>query len=211
MAGFAFSADGKKVFIGGLAEGIKVATLEDAVAGKSGAFRTVFNGKVWGLAMNDGKLYAGTDDFAMKPPFMLGVSADEGATFTEVMNHCEVSFPACAGNSSMELLCREQWERVGGYVYDLLDNGCENRIGTGGASAGSAGAEPAPSGGAAGTSGTSAGASGGVQTSIAGGPSCNCSAPKSRPPTLFSTILLVAATAVGVRLGRARKRTTRQA
>jgi hypothetical protein len=218
MAGFAFSADGKRVFIGGIAEGIKVATVEDAVAGKAGAFRSVFSGKVWGLGMNAGKLYAGTDDFAMKPPFMLGVSADEGATFAPVMNHCEVSFPSCPASSTMELRCREQWERVGGYVFDLLDEGkgCDDRIGNGGAAgaAGMGGAPAVTSGGAASVAsgGGPAVASGGSPAmasaapgAVSNGQSGDCSIERTRSSIPFSTIALVAGTAAGIGFRRRRR------
>jgi hypothetical protein len=108
LPGFAYSPDGAMVLVASPTDGIKAAPVADAVAGNSAAFTQVFTNAVWGLTVHDGKLYAGTDDFAMKPPYMLGVSTDQGVTFTKVMDHCQVTFPTCAADSNMEQLCRTQ-------------------------------------------------------------------------------------------------------
>jgi hypothetical protein len=159
LPGFTYSPDGTKILVAGRIDGIMGAPVADAIAGHADAFKQVFSRAVWGLSVNDGKLYAGNDDFAMKPPFMLGVSTDQGTTFTQVMNHCQVEFPTCPADSSMEMQCREQWTRVGGYVYDLLDMG-ECVKGMGGA--GTAGVAGTSSAGVAGTT-ASEGAAGAAQ------------------------------------------------
>jgi hypothetical protein len=160
IAGVAFSSDSKKVLVAGPMEGIKSAALADATAGTDGAFKTLFTGQVWGLAASeDGKLYAGNDDFNPSQHFMLGVSTDQGVTFNAVMDHCNVQFPVCPGTSTMESVCREQWERQGGYVTDFLDMGACAEGGAGGAG-GTAGASGA--GGRAGAAGSGGAGKGGV-------------------------------------------------
>jgi len=151
LPGFTFTPDGNSVLISGPMEGILQASLADAVAAKSGAFLKIYSGQVWGLAYNDGKLYAGNDDYNMKPSFMVGVSTDNGKTFQKVTGKCDVSFPTCDASSTMQSVCLEQWTRQGGYVTDYLELACGQ---------GAAGAAGATSVGGAG--GVAVGASGSV-------------------------------------------------
>jgi hypothetical protein len=171
LPGFALTPDGKNVLIAGPAEGIKQASLADAVAGKQGAFTQIYPGQVWGLAFQGDKLYAGNDDYSMKPSFTLGVSTDGGKTFSKVMTKCDVTFPKCDMSSTMEMLCREQWTRQGGYVTDYLQNACG--LGGMGGMSGGGGGGAAPAGGApsAGGGGVPSNPSGGTTspTSGAGG------------------------------------------
>jgi hypothetical protein len=211
IAGLEFSSDGKKVFVAGPMDGIKSAALADATAGKADAFKTVFTGQVWGLASGaDGKLYAGNDDFNPTQHFMVGVSSDQGATFSAVMNHCNVQFPVCPGTSTMESVCREQWERQGGYVTDFLNMGAcvqgTAGAGGGGGASGAAGRGGSGAGGAppvtsdAG-SGDATGTSPRMQIKDGG-----CAVSAGRSGSAFMTTLLAAAAALGFSRGRARRR-----
>ncbi|HEX4334396.1 MAG TPA: hypothetical protein VH062_00705 [Polyangiaceae bacterium] len=179
LPGFTFTPDGKSVLIAGPAEGLLKASVADAVAAKAGAFTKVFTGAVWGLRYQDGKLYAGNDDYAMKPPFMFGVSEDDGKTFTGIMGHCDVGFPKCDPSSTMQMVCAEQWQRVGGYQTDYIDmcptgtttgmNGLGGSAlaGTGGV-AGSGGSSSSTTGGATNTAGVPGGAAAGSPQTVGG-------------------------------------------
>jgi hypothetical protein len=224
LPGFALSADGKKVFIAGPTEGIKSAATADALAGKPDAFTSVFTGQVWGLAYRDGKLYAGNDDFSGNDRFMVGVSSDDGSTFTQVLDHCNVAFPTCPASSTMEVDCRVQWERQGGYVTDFLQmgscvqSGSEGTAGAAGSSSGAGGvtasggtAGSLPSG-AAGTSGTGGAPSGGASSGAApnetapdagNSPSKGCSVSPSKSDSGMLAALFAAAV---LGLQRSRKR-----
>jgi hypothetical protein len=208
LPGLAFSPDGKKVFIAGPGDGIKVAPIDDAIA-KPSAFTQVFSGQVWGLTTFDGKLYAGNDDFTARgiPRRTVGVSTDEGVTFTTVMDHCELSFPTCPATSTMEVSCREQWIRQGGYVTDFLQTGaCVETGGTGGAAGAGGGGVP-PVGGAPATVGGAGGAgtAGAAPRSGSSGSSCavRFRASGSSTPT---TWLVAAAVVVRWALRRRRRR-----
>jgi len=230
LPGFALTPDGKSVLISGPAEGIKQATLSDVVAAKDGAFTQIFSGNVWGLAFIDGKLYAGNDDYAMKPPFMLGVSTDQGKTFSPLLHHCDVGFPTCSPTSTMTQVCTEQWTRYSGYVTDYIDvchGGAAGAAGAGGSAAssgmggvgGTAGTTMSGAGGTAGAIDSAGGGSGAVTepSNNAGGvggsmpvkvTSGGCSverAPGSRP--VPSTLMSLAAlTVAAMRLRRAKCR-----
>lgn len=152
LPGFAITPDGKSVLISGPNEGILRASLADVLAGQGArAFSRIYSGQVWGLAFQGDQLYAGNDDYTMKPSFTVGVSSDGGITFRKVMTKCDVGFPTCPFASSMEKVCREQWTRQGGYVTDYLQNACmqyvppsSNTGGAGGSAAvvGTGGAGP---------------------------------------------------------------------
>ncbi|HVW25264.1 MAG TPA: hypothetical protein VHC69_07810 [Polyangiaceae bacterium] len=156
LPGFAFTPDGKDVLLAGQQDGILQASLTDAVAAMPGAFTRINSGQVWGLAFQDGKLYAGTDDFN-SPHFSVGVSTDGGKTFQQVMSKCNVSNPTCNAGSSMQMMCGDRWTRQGGYLTDIIGLACGGMGGVGGA---------AGSGGASGNGGV--GGSGGTMTSTAG-------------------------------------------
>ena len=229
LPGFAFTPDGKSVLIAGPTEGIKKAALADAVAGKADAFKQVYMGQVWGIAYIDGKLYAGNDDYAMKPPFMLGVSTDDGMTFTKQMGHCDVAFPTCSMDSNMEKVCREQWTRYGGYITDYLSTCNGGAAGAAGAPATNGGA-PSSGGGTTGSSssggstsnngtgggtannGTGGAAAASTGGSTSGGSSSGCSVGSGRADASVLAGMLVAIAALGGRVARRRaKRSTRDA
>jgi hypothetical protein len=209
IAGVEFSSDLKKVLVAGPMEGIKSAALADATVGKDDAFQKVFSGQVWGLARNeDGKLYAGNDDFNPSQHFMLGVSSNDGASFSAVMDHCNVEFPVCPQSSTMESVCREQWERQGGYVTDFLSMGACAQGGAGGGDGGASGT--GARGGAGGTGGTppvsnggAAGRSGDDRMQIKDG---GCSVTPGRSGSTLLATLLAAATALGFSRARRRRR-----
>jgi hypothetical protein len=220
LPGFALTPDGKNVLISGPAEGVKQASVADAVAAKDGAFTQIFMGPVWGLTFQDGKLYSGNDDYAMKPPFMFGVSNDGGHSFQKIMGHCDVAFPTCDPASTMVQVCTEQWTRFGGYETDYLA-ACNGAAGA----AGAAGTSSAVTGGAGGsgavtgTGGTSPMSSGGTMSEAGGSSSptggtggdtthmnikssggCSVGAPRSGGSAL--TTLLVAGLALGAGASR---------
>ncbi len=224
LPGFAFTPDGKSVLISGPTEGIKQAALADAVAGKANAFTQIYTGQVWGLAFQGDKLYAGNDDYSMKPPFTVGVSTDGGHTFSQVMNKCEVSFPTCDMSSTMQMVCLEQWTRQGGYVTDYLDTACMEGIANAGAAGVGGGAGASGSmgtGGAPSAGGVSQGGTAGVVTQPQGGVTsdagaggeemhvgvkssgCSVGAPRKQLSSLAS--LLAAGAAIGLGVTRRRR------
>jgi MYXO-CTERM domain-containing protein len=155
VPGFAFTPDGKYVLVSGPNHGILQASLADAVnLGERAAYRNIYAHPVWGLAFQGNDLYAGNDDYNMTPSFTVGVSSNAGYTFQKVMTKCDVGFPTCAGTSTMEKVCREQWTRQGGYVTDYLENACMQSVpptsNTGGAVSGAGGSATVIGAGAAG-------------------------------------------------------------
>ena len=197
LPGFAFTPDGKNVLVAGPLDGIEQATLADAIAAKPGAFTKIYPNAVWGLAFNEGKLYAGNDDNAMKPPFMFGVSTDGGKTFASLMRHCDVAFPTCSTDSTMEKVCRDEWTRMGGYVYDYIDvdtcrAGSGGAPGAGGAS-GASGSGGAPTGG---TTGATSSLGGAPATSRSSGCSLGTSPRRGSFPTTAMVVLMGIAAAL---------------
>ncbi|HEX3594831.1 MAG TPA: hypothetical protein VHU80_07015, partial [Polyangiaceae bacterium] len=69
------------------------------------------------------------------------VSSDGGRTFSRLMGHCDVGFPTCGPDSTIAMVCREQWERFGGWASDYGSScaagGAPAVLGTGGAGGGS--------------------------------------------------------------------------
>jgi uncharacterized membrane protein YgcG len=205
LPGFAFTPDGKNLLVAGPAEGIRQAPLADAIAGNAVAFTQIYSGKVWALAFHGNDLYAGNDDYAMKPPFMVGVSTDGGRSFQPIMDKCNVSLPTCGDASTSQLMCQEQWTRLGGYVTDII------------AFCGSGGAGGA--GGSGGDAGTSSGGSTSGGGGVSGSPpvpgyddqrtraqsSSSCSVHASRrgrDPTMF----IVVGAAFGAAVARRKRR-----
>jgi hypothetical protein len=235
LPGFAFTPDGKSILISGPNNGILQASLTDVLAGQgAGAFSQIYPGQVWGLAFQGNALYAGNDDYNMKPSFTVGVSSDGGRTFQKVMTKCDVVFPTCATSSTMEMFCREQWTRQGGYVTDYLQTACMqnalpptgNTIGSGAVS-GAGGSAPAGGAGAGGTTGgtlaADAGSHGGAaeprdagQRHIDDGAvlvgrhvglkSLKCSVEAPRGGRVHLTSLVAAAAAIGTGVARRRRR-----
>ena len=224
LPAFTYSPDGASIFVGGNLTGVATATVADALRQGPSAFHKVFGNAVWGLAFDGGKLYAGNDDYAMKPPFMVGVSTNEAETFSPVMNHCQVTFPTCPATSTMESVCRNEWERYGGYAYDQLQtDDCAKRLAASGGAAGAPTMTPYASatGPGPGSGGSLTGAGGvGPSPSGAGGiaespaattghdGSASCSTAR-RARGLDPTSVLVAVAALSAAGARARRRSRR--
>jgi hypothetical protein len=176
LPGFALAPDGKSVLVSGPQMGILRASLVDVYGGQGrGAFTQIYVGQVWGLAYQGNQLYAGNDDYSMKPSFTVGVSSDGGKTFRAVMTKCDVEFPStCPSSSTMQMLCLEQWTRQGGYETDYLQNACMQNLppptGTGGNGAiiGTGGSTGAVGSGGAGAVGGSSSTGGQVERGDAG-------------------------------------------
>jgi hypothetical protein len=140
LPGFAFSPDGTKVLVSGPLDGIQEATVDDALANGPAAFKKIFDGQVWGLNWTADGLYAGNNDFTLdkKPtPFTLGVSHDEGLSFSPLMTVCDVTFATCDPSATMSV-CMASWTIAdstpgnGGYKEDYLEgNRCVGSVPTG--------------------------------------------------------------------------------
>ncbi len=116
LPGLALSPDGKTLLIAGPIDGVQSANFDDALARGQAAFTRVFSGAVWALnwvadGTANGRLYAGNDNFAARgiPAYTLGVSTDEGHSFSPLMTICDVTYPACSPNSMMSQACSILW------------------------------------------------------------------------------------------------------
>jgi hypothetical protein len=99
MPGFALSPDGSKVYLGG-DDGVRVAPAATL------SFTKVSDQKVGCLAASQTTLYAcatALDDF------VLGASADDGATFTPILHMCEIRGPLACGPGTSEEVCVGEW------------------------------------------------------------------------------------------------------
>lgn len=127
MPGFALSPDGSKVAIGGAEEGLWLAdasTLQFAKANE-----TVVRCLTW----TDAGIYACTDQFV--DGFNLGLSTDEGATFTplsELSSPCGP--PTCDASTPVGAICPAEWqvERLELGATTCGDGGAGGGGGTGG-------------------------------------------------------------------------------
>jgi photosystem II stability/assembly factor-like uncharacterized protein len=80
MLGFALSPDGSNVYAGSAADGLLVAPR--AAVATPGAFRQVSPIHVACLAARPGEVWACSDEASKPAGFLVGVSRDDGATFT---------------------------------------------------------------------------------------------------------------------------------
>jgi hypothetical protein len=97
LKGFALSPDGKKVWIGGPSDGLRVASTTDF------GFVQKSNVEVQCLKLaTDGLWTCSTE----KSGFVLGLSRDEGATFDAKLHFCDIRGPlACAVGSTTHTEC----------------------------------------------------------------------------------------------------------
>jgi hypothetical protein len=107
LPGFAISADGTTVFLGGTSDGLWSATIDDLRAGSADAFKRVDSGNTWALAFTDRGLYAGREEYVVEAGdqrMTLGLSKDNGVSFEPALVICDVAPAQCpAGIRSGDL------------------------------------------------------------------------------------------------------------
>jgi hypothetical protein len=106
LLGFALSSDGKKIYIGGPKDGLKVAEMS---GGDDGGF--VFHQRstvqVQCLALSPDGLWACSNE---QTGFIAGLSKDDGATFESRVRFCDIRGPlACAPSSGTTKKCNAAW------------------------------------------------------------------------------------------------------
>lgn len=121
LPGFAFSRDGASVFVGGPADGVHRAKVAEIASNGASSFVQVSTKPAWGLAVTAQGLVAGHDDFgsAAEPRFSLGLSRDEGATFSPLMVICDVGMQACPTGTRGADQCPGQFYGPGNYQLDF--------------------------------------------------------------------------------------------
>jgi hypothetical protein len=151
MRGFAYSPDGTKLLIGGSQEGLLRVDVSSLRGGNAPVVTRVSSNAVWGLKWDETGLYAGGDEYAGDPRarYTVGVSHDEGVTFTRFMSICDVVPPECGASEAGKdaarcFTSRNYWTQM--LVLCHADGGAPPD-GSGGVSA---------SGGSTGSGGTSA-------------------------------------------------------
>ncbi|MBX3226370.1 MAG: hypothetical protein KIT84_44535 [Labilithrix sp.] len=175
LEGFALTPDGKKVYVGSPLDGVWVASTADF------QFTQKSKVEVKCLALHGEELWACSNE---KIGFIAGVSKDDGATFTSMLNFCKIRGPlSCPAGSTTETQCPALWAAQ----RDVL--GCD-------------GTTPNPEGGAF-TDG------GGFQPpsngdNAGGGGSCDCQA--VLPPSGWSTAGGTLACALGAAAALFRRR-----
>jgi hypothetical protein len=124
LPGFAFSADGATVFVAGALDGVHRGSLSEITAKGASAFVQVNKKPAWGLAVTGEGLVAGYDDFgvATEPRFSLGLSRDEGVTFSPLMVICDVGMEACPAGTQAANQCPAWFSGPGNYEYDFPDS-----------------------------------------------------------------------------------------
>lgn len=97
LAGFALSDDGKRVWIGGLKDGLSVASTADF------AWQKRTNIEIGCLKIAKDGLWACSTE---KSGFVTGLSTDDGATFVPKLHFCDIRGPlACAEGSTTRTSC----------------------------------------------------------------------------------------------------------
>ncbi|MEZ4297023.1 MAG: MYXO-CTERM sorting domain-containing protein [Polyangiaceae bacterium] len=143
LLGFALSPDGSKIAVGGDKDGLWTAPVSTL------AFTKVADLRVKCLLWTPDVLYACADEF--KDGFHIGVSDNEGKTFTAFEHLQDVCPMECPDGTTTQLECPKQWGAVSLTINATCGDG-----GSGGAGAG-------------GTGGT-----GGSSPTSGGGDGCNC-------------------------------------
>ena len=97
LSGFALSPDGKKLFVGGPRDGVRVASTTDFQFVQKSTIEiqclTVSTDGLWGCSNE-------------KSGFVVGLSTDEGATFEPKLHFCDIRGPlACAPGSTTHTEC----------------------------------------------------------------------------------------------------------
>jgi hypothetical protein len=142
MLGFALSPDGSRVYVGGRADGIKVASTSDW------QFTQTTTIEIECLTAHTKGLYACSNE---ANGFLLGLSGDEGKTFTPLLHLSEVAGPvACTTEAGAS--CASEWPALRDKLNPPL------------------GSDPQPSNASdGGTPGSEAGAASGCSCDLGGG------------------------------------------
>jgi hypothetical protein len=192
MPGLAISPDNKTLAVSGAVDGVYSGKLDDVLKAADGstALTQVNPRPVWGLLWNETGLYGGNNNFANRgvaEDYTLGLSKDSGASFSEIVNICQMQYPTCATGTQVRELCDFLWESpakdAGGFKQDFWVNSgrCPDQVDGGTSSSGgatSSGGGPSSSGatgnaGGSGGSGGATGATGGSAGSQGAGGSSN--------------------------------------
>jgi len=97
LSGFALAPDGKKLFIGGPRDGVKVANTTDF------AFVQKSTVEIQCLSLSTDGLWGCSNE---KSGFVVGLSKDEGATFEAKLHFCDIRGPlACPAGSTTQVEC----------------------------------------------------------------------------------------------------------
>jgi MYXO-CTERM domain-containing protein len=178
LPGFTLSPDRTRVAIAGPEDGLLVAP-----ARGGGPFEQVFSGAVWGLRWTEEGLYAGNNDFTPgdQPKFTFGVSQDDGATFSGLMEICQADIIPCETGSRTAAACASRYTDPGYYRDDYIEGPrC-------------VGPSAPDAGGSAGTGGEGSGAATGDNGSSTGG-GCGCAVPgRAAGSSAIAVLLGVAA------------------
>lgn len=128
LPGIALSPDGTELRIAGKADGLMGGAVSDVLASGTSALRKVFDGSIWGLTWRPEALYAGNNNFTARgiPAFTLGKSIDSGATFTPLMNICQLELGSCPAGSDQATLCPAMFEAPGGFKPDFQAPRCSD-------------------------------------------------------------------------------------
>jgi hypothetical protein len=127
LPGLALSPDGERIAISGSVDGVWTGALADVLRDGRTALEQTRSLPIWGLLWQEQGLYGGNDNF---PPrgtpeaFTFGVSRDEGRTFAEVTNICQVEFSLCSAASLVGQACTDLWDdpsQAGGFIQDFWE------------------------------------------------------------------------------------------
>lgn len=118
LPGFSITGDGSKVYVGGPADGIQVASTKDHV------FQQTSNIEVGCLAAADDGLWACSNE---KYGFIVALSKDDGKTFDKRTKFCDIEGPlACAEGTKTKHECERAWPTQASFL------GCGPQVGDGG-------------------------------------------------------------------------------
>ena len=176
LPGFVISPDGTKIHIGGALDGIQEADLERALAEGPAAFEKVYAYPVWSLSWSAEGLLAGGNNYGAtgEPEFTLGLSTDNGRTFTPLMTICDLQFSMCPAESTVGEFCKDVWETTEesqGFAEEYVSVRC-----SGSPTGGTGGSSQNPDAGAGASGGVSSGGTTAAQGDTEGG-GCGCRTP----------------------------------
>lgn len=156
LPGFAVSPDGKRVWIGGPLDGVLAASTTDF------AFETRSNFEAYCLGVNSDGLWGCS---TIKSGIVLGLSTDDGKTFTKRVDLCDVRGPLlCNGTPATYNTCISVWP-LQRSLFGCPDPGTPVTPGGTSGSTGTTGPGAPSSNG-----GTNGGTNGGGATSVNGTP-----------------------------------------
>jgi photosystem II stability/assembly factor-like uncharacterized protein len=160
LLGFALSPSGAMVALGGDQDGLYRASSADL------AFEPVSNSSIRCLTWTGAGLYACGDE--MTDGFTVGLSTDDGASFTPVMHQGNVCGPlACPAGSSVAGACPAAWDAV---ATELDAKECADPEDAGAPDAGDEAGAPSPPGSESGAGGSDGSGDGGCACAVPGEP-----------------------------------------